>query len=229
MTNTVLTMLASVGTILIYIGARYGYRRVTYPFMMPILTTTLVIIIILIAFGMPYQRYMDGAQWIDELLGPAVVALAFPLYQQRAMIKCYSLPLLIGIFVGVCVGIMTGFGFAWLLGVPESIRTSLLPKSVTTPVAMEIAQVSGGTPAIAVVFVMVAGIGGVILAPYLFKWVKIRSDLGKGISLGAGSHAIGTAKSLEYGERAAAVSSVAMTLSALFASVLVPLFVYFTS
>ncbi|MGP4082011.1 LrgB family protein [Pseudalkalibacillus sp. R45] len=199
------------------------YKRWRHPFLVPILTATTSIIAVLILFDFSYDRYMVGTEWIDKLLGPAVVALAYPLYINRGLLKRYTFPLLISIITGVCVGVFSGLFFAQMIGTSQNVILSLLPKSVTTPVAMEITRVSGGMPSIVIVFVMVAGVGGVIFAPYLFKWFNIKNDMSKGLGLGAASHAIGTSKALEYGSQAAAISSVAMTISALVASILIPI------
>ncbi|WP_349408207.1 LrgB family protein [Pseudalkalibacillus sp. SCS-8] len=210
-------------TIGVYIGGTFLYKWKKHPFTIPIITATGTIILVLIFFGIPYDSYMVGAQWVDRLLGPAVVALAYPLYLYRNVIKQSMFPLLFSIFGGVVVGIGSGFLFARMIGMKENVVFSVLPKSVTTPVAMEITRVTGGTPSLAVAFVMIAGIGGVMLAPYVFKWFKIDHEMAKGIGLGSASHAIGTSKALEYGHQAAAISSVAMTLSAILASLLIPI------
>ncbi|MCF6138332.1 LrgB family protein [Pseudalkalibacillus berkeleyi] len=210
-------------TIGLYVLGIQIYKWKKYPFTIPIITATTLIIVFLFLMDFSYSFYMSGAEWIDKLLGPAVVALAYPLYIYRGLIVRYMMPLLVGTFTGVSIGVLSGLILAKWVGAPENVIYSLLPKSVTTPVAMEIAKMTGGMPSIAVVFVMVAGMGGVIMAPYLFKWFNIESEMGRGLGLGAASHAIGTAKSLEYGHQAAAIGSVAMTISALLASILIPI------
>ncbi len=223
MIDSLLALLFTALTIGLYLLGIQLYKKKRHPFTTPIITATTLIIVFLLVADIPYETYMEGAQWIDHLLGPAVVALAYPLYIYRGIILRYMLPLMLSIFTGVLVGILSGLVFAKWVGPPDNVIYSLLPKSVTTPVAMEISKVTGGTPSIAVVFVMVAGIGGVLIAPYVFKWFKIEGEMARGIGLGSASHAIGTAKSLEYGHQAAAISSVAMTISALLASFLIPI------
>ncbi|MCF6408840.1 LrgB family protein [Pseudalkalibacillus salsuginis] len=210
-------------TIGLYLLSLQLYRKWRHPLLTPILTAVTVIICFLVILDFSYETYMTGAVWIDKLLGPAVVALAYPLYIHRSLLMQYTFPLLLCIVTGVCVGVFSGLFFAQMIGTSQNVILSLLPKSVTTPVAMEITRVSGGMPSIVVVFAMIAGIGGVITAPYLFKWFKIKSDMSRGLGLGAASHAIGTSKALEYGSQAAATSSVAMTISALVASIIIPI------
>ncbi|RSL32895.1 LrgB family protein [Salibacterium salarium] len=222
MNDWLIAIAAIAGTALVYGFGRYLYKRYPQPFTLPIVTGTLVIVIFLVLTGVSYSTYMTGGQWIEHLLGPAVVALALPLYKQRDMLKKYFFPLTAAILVGVMAGVITGYYPARWLHIDDMLIASALPKSVTTPVAMDVSDSIGGTPSLAVVFVMVAGIGGVITAPYLFKWCGIHHELPRGIAIGTASHAIGTAKALENSEREGAVSSVAMTFSALLISVIVP-------
>ncbi len=200
------------------------YQRFPTPILIPILTSTAIIIAILLSLRLPYDTYMTGGKFIDYLLGPAVVALAIPLYKQRIMLMKNMVSLIGGVLVGSVAGILTGLWLAKGIGVEKMLVTSLVPKSVTTPVAMNIATEIGGNPSLTVAFVMIAGIGGTVLSPYLIKLFRIDHALGQGIALGSASHAIGTAKAFEYGEDAASVSSVAMTLCAITVSILAPLF-----
>ena len=212
-------------TVGVYWGARLFYQKYPYPFTLPLVVGTIVMIAILVVFQIPYDTYSIGGEWIEKLLGPAVVALAYPLYKQLSMLKKYFTSIVLGVFVGAIIGIVSGLMLAKWLGVEEMLIYSLVPKSVTTPVAMDVAKTLGGAPPLAAIFVMVAGIGGVVLAPYLFKWFKINHYIGKGIGTGSASHAIGTAKALENSEEEGAASSVAMTLSAIVVSVLGPMLV----
>src|SRR5699024_7391617 len=119
------------------------------------LTTSFCIVVLLLLFGIPYETYMIGGKYIDLLLGPAVVALAYPLYKQRDVLMKSLMPILSGVMVGSVVGMASGVLFAKLIGVKEVLIMTLLPKSVTTPVAMEISDVLGGAPSLTVVFVMI--------------------------------------------------------------------------
>lgn len=169
---------------------------------------------------------MIGGKWINSLLGPAVVALAYPLYKQREMLIKYSIPIIGGVFVGLFAGMISGLVFAEVFGIDRSLILSIVPKSITTPVAIQIATGLGGVPSMTVVFVMIAGFSGVILGPLLLKWIRIKSSLGKGIALGSASHALGTSKAFEYGELTVSMSSVSMTLSAVLGSVFGPIVVW---
>lgn len=225
MSDVILAILFIGFTVLVYVGARRFYQKVPHPFTLPLLIGTIIIIVFLLVTKIPYDTYAIGGKWIEMLLGPAVVALAYPLYKQFEMLKKYFVPIFSGVIVGAIIGVASGLLLAKWMGIEEVLIYSLVPKSVTTPVAMDIAQTLGGAPPLAAIFVMVAGIGGVVFAPYMFKWFHIHHYLGKGIGTGSASHAIGTAKALENSEKEGASSSVAMTLSAIFVSIIGPMLV----
>ncbi|MDN4072549.1 LrgB family protein [Fictibacillus terranigra] len=211
-------------TVLLFIAMKKIYERWRSAFLIPVLTTTLFMAVILLLTHIPYEKYMEGGKWIEELLGPGVVALAYPLYLYRESLMRHLLSIIVGVFTGTLVGLITIFLFASAIGTNKRMLLSMLPKSVTTPVAMEIAQITQGSPALASVFVIIAGITGAVLAPSWFNWLKFKTPLARGLGIGTSSHAIGTSKAMEFGEETAAYSSVAMGLSCIIASVLVPFF-----
>lgn len=202
-------------TIFIYLGMVLLYRRFPIPFLLPVLTSTIFIIILLKSFDFSYEFYMTGGQWLHFLLGPAVVSLAYPLFQQRKTIFKHTVPILAGVLMGLITGIFSLLLIAEMISIPKDILLSMIPKSITTPVAMQVANEIGGNPTLTVAFVMITGISGAIMAPILLKWFHVGSSLGKGIALGSSSHAIGTSKAFEYGEFTFSISSVSMTLSAI--------------
>lgn len=225
MLNTIIAIAMVASTILIYIIMVKVYRLLKSPFFIPVLTTSFLLVVMLLTLHIPYQTYMVGGKYIDLLLGPAVVALAYPLYKQKGILLKNLMPIVSGVTVGSVVGMMSGFWLAKVFGVEKTLILTLLPKSVTTPVAMEISNVLGGNASLTVVFVMIAGFTGVVIGPYILKGFNLDDEMSQGIALGSASHAIGTSKAFEYGLDAATVSSVAMTLSAIIASILGPLIV----
>ncbi|WP_163527527.1 LrgB family protein [Halobacillus ihumii] len=225
MLEVLIAIIIIVITILMYLALDRLYRWVRWPILIPALTTTFVLIVILLCFRIPYQTYMIGGQWINHLLGPAVVALALPLYKQRKILLKHLYPVIGGVLIGSIMGITSGILLAQSLGFAEELIFSLVPKSVTTPVAMQIASELGGVPSLAAVFVMIAGFTGVVLGPATLKWFRVNRSLGQGIAFGSASHAIGTSKAFEYGEQTVSMSSVAMTLSAITGSIFGPLLV----
>ncbi|MHC0038780.1 LrgB family protein [Pseudoneobacillus sp. C159] len=223
-------LLFAVGMILLTIVAYFAairlFKRYSYSFFIPILTATILMIIVLVWLEIPYQTYMIGGQWIDSLLGPAVVAFAYPLYNQRHFLLNHLFPILGGVLVGAISGMVSVGLLAKLFGFSHSITLSIIPKSLTTPVAIEVTRGIGGNVSMAVIGVMIAGIFGAIVAPLIFKYARIQSSIGRGIALGSASHALGTAKAAEYNELTFSMSSVSMTLSAIIGSLLGPIIVW---
>jgi predicted murein hydrolase (TIGR00659 family) len=226
MERTLIAILIIVLTVVMYLVMNRLYFRFHYPILMPAITAAVAIVLILIGFNIPYQTYMIGGDWINLLLGPAVVSLAYPLYKQRVTLRENLVPIMGGLFIGTVVGMASGILFAKYLGFSKEIIYTLLPKSVTTPVAMQIASDLGGIPSLAAIFVMIAGFTGVIFGPSLLKVLRINHFIGQGVGFGTASHAIGTAKAFEYGEKAVSMSSVAMTVCAVIGSLLAPLFAW---
>lgn len=205
----------------IYLMMSVIYRRFRFPVLIPALTATVLVVAILLYFHIPYDTYMIGGQWINQLLGPAVVALAYPLYKQRNVLV-ENLPAILGAIAGLLLGMFSGLLLAAGLGFSKLYVLSILPKSITTPVAIQISNGLGGDSSLTSVFVMIAGFTGAIGGPLIIKLFKIRSEVGIGIGLGTGSHALGTAKALEYGEQSVSMSSVAMTVCAIVGSCIGP-------
>lgn len=212
-------------TILAYNAARWLYGRVHTPILLPITVSTLIIIVFLIAFSIDYETYMLGGDLVSMFLGPAVVALAYPLYNQRHLLKRLALPVIVGTFIGAIFGIVSGVLLSKWAGFSDEVIYALMPKSVTTPVAMDLTAGLGGIIPLAAVFVMIAGISGATLGPYILKYCKVNTVIGKGVAMGSGSHGVGTAKALENSELEGSFSSIAMILSAVFVSFLTPLLI----
>ncbi|MGG4478721.1 LrgB family protein [Paenibacillus xylanilyticus] len=212
-------------TVALYIPATRLYKRIKWPILMPVLTTTAVIVVILLITGINLDTYMLGGKWIQDLLGPAVVSFAFPLSKHMDVLKRNVIPILGGTLGGSIVGMFTGASVALLLGYPKDIVIALLPKSVTTPVAIQLADQAGGNASFTSLFVMIAGFSGILLGPLMMKWIRIKDNSAYGIGLGSASHALGMARSFEYGENAVALSSVSMIVSAIAGSLFLPLWV----
>lgn len=215
------------GTIFIYFLMRKINARFTTPFLLPILTTTILIIILLSIFSISYDSYMSGAKWIDTMLGPAVVSLAYPLYMQRGLIKKYKLTILTSIIVAMFSGLVSIITFAKLLRMEHELIHSLLPKSITTPVAMQISGSIDGNPALTAVFVIVAGLTGALLGPLIFKIFRIETPISRGVSIGSASHGFGVSKLTEYGEQTFSMGSVSMTISAVMGAFICPVIAMF--
>lgn len=215
-----------IGTIIIFIGMTFLYRRFTYPLLLPILTTTIILVVALSFSGVSYDTYMSGAKWIDAMLGPAVVGMAYPLYIQREKIIKNKVTIILGVTVAMISGLISIAIIAKLMSFEEFLQKSLLPKSITSPIAMPISESIGGIPTLTAVFVILAGLIGALTGPFLFKLFHIDTAISRGISIGSASHGIGLSKLSEYGEETMTMGSVAMTLSAILGAFICPIFAF---
>ncbi|WP_100013059.1 LrgB family protein [Lentibacillus sediminis] len=216
---------AVLGTIVCYQIGQFVHKKWPVSFTAPVIVATPIVIIFLLSFDIPYETYMIGGEWINQLLGPAVVALAYPLYQHWSTLKKLTVPLLSGTLVGAFVGVASGMLLAVWADVDGAIFYSLLPKNATTAVAMDVAVSLGGVGSLAAVFVMIAGVGGVMISSFVFKLFGPVDSIGRGIGIGSASHAIGTASAMENSELEGSIATIAMVVSAVAVSIIVPLLV----
>ncbi|HMN93071.1 MAG TPA: LrgB family protein [Hydrogenophaga sp.] len=210
-------------TLLVYQGAFVLYRRSGFhPLANPVASAVLGLGLLLWATGTPYATYFEGAQFVHFLLGPATVALAVPLLEQLPRLKRLWLPLLGALVAGTLAATVSAIGIGWLLGASKATLASLAPKSVTTPVAMGIAEQIGGLPSLTAVLVVSTGILGAATARYLFDALRITDPAVRGFALGTAAHGIGTARAFQVSEEMGAFAGLAMGLSALFSAVALP-------
>jgi len=197
-----------------------------FPLLNPVLVSVIAIVILLLATGTPYDEYFDGAQFISFLLGPATVALAVPLAAEAATLKRLWLPITIALSVGSLTAILSALAIGTALGLHGEMLVSMLPKSVTTPIAMGISDQIGGSPSLTAVFVILTGIVGAAVGIPLLKAAGLRDPVVKGFALGVGSHGIGTARAFEHSDRAGAFSGLAMGLNGALTAILIPIVVW---
>lgn len=216
----------TVSTIILFLLLTKLHKRFSYPFFLPILTTTTLIVIGLLIFEIPYNEYMEGGVILQKFLGPAVVALAYPLYNQRKLILKYKYSIITGIMVAMICGLLSVFAILKLFKIDESLILTALPKSLTTPVAMQVSETIGGIPPLTAVLVMIAGFVGALFGPMIYKIGKINSSISRGVSMGSASHGVGLTKLKDYGEEDLSVGSLSMGLSAVVGAFCCPIFVY---
>lgn len=222
----VLQMLAIiVSTVLLFIAMQKLYEKYSNPFLLPILTVTVITVIILLLFNIPYDTYMEGGQWIQHMLGPAVVALAFPLYNQRSIVFKYKYSIVTSLVVAMISGLISVFALLKLFDASEAFILTALPKSLTTPVAMQISDSINGIAPLTAVLVMVAGFTGAFFGPFIYKIAKIDTAISRGVSMGSASHGVGLTKLKEYSEQDLSIGSLSMSLSAVLGAFICPLFV----
>lgn len=210
-------------TLLAYQGAVLINRRCGgHPLANPVLIAVVVLVALLWLTGTPYPTYFAGAQFVHFLLGPATVALAIPLYAQFTRLKRMAGPLLVALLAGSLTAALSAVLIGKALGASDATLRSLAPKSVTTPIAMGIAERLGGLPSLTAVLVILTGILGAVGAQWLYTLMKCRDAAVQGFALGVASHGIGTARAFQLGEQAGAFSALAMGLNGLLTAVLLP-------
>ncbi|MFP5406496.1 MAG: LrgB family protein [Gammaproteobacteria bacterium] len=211
-------------TLLTYVAMHAAYDRFGHaPWANPVLWSVVVLGGVLLATGTPFQTYFAGAQFVHFLLGPAVVALGWPLWQRRTELKTRGFALVVAATIGGAVASLSAVAGAWLLGLPGDVIRSLAPKSTTAPVAMGIAERIGGVPSLAAAFAVVTGIVGALSARYLFDLLRVGDLSVRGFALGTTSHGIGVARALQVDPDAGAYAGLALGLQVLVASVWLPL------
>ncbi len=215
-------------TLGVYVLAHAFYTRMAQaPWANPVLWSVVVLALGLGLTGTAYPTYFSGAQFIHFLLGPAVVALAWPLWQRRAALRRRGLVFVLAALVGGAAAALSAVGLGWALGLPEEVLRSLAPKSVTAPVAMGVAEQIGGIAALAAVFAVVTGLVGALSGKYVFDALGIGTDargwMARGFALGTAAHGIGAARALQVHPDAGAWAALALGLQAVAASLLIPL------
>lgn len=196
-------------------------RKWKSPLLNPLLVAIALIIIILKVFSISYDDYNIGGSVISMFLAPATTVLAYSIYHQITVLKKYFIP----IIAGCLAGVITSMGSTYLLckafALDQEMIVSLLPKSVTTPIAMEVSRQLGGITAITVTIVVITGILGAILCPIFIKILKIEDKVAAGVAIGSCSHAVGTSKAVELGEIEGAMSGISLGVSGIITVIVV--------
>jgi len=210
-------------TICIFVLARLLYRHYgRHSWMNPVLISVLALVVLLISTDTPYDIYFEGAQFVHFMLGPATVALAIPLYRQWSSLKRHPLALTVSLLSGSLTATVSAILIAKLGGVSDQALISIAPKSVTTPVAMGISETLGGLPSLTAVVVILTGILGASVGPWLLDKLRVTNPMAKGLAMGTASHGIGTGRAIYMGDVAAAFAGLAMGLNGLATTILLP-------
>ena len=215
-------------TLVVYVLAQALYARLHQAaWANPVLWSVVTLASLLTATGVDYPTYFSGAQFIHFLLGPAVVAVAWPLWERRAALRQHWQALLAAAVVGGVAASGSALLLGWLAGLPQDVVLSLAPKSVTAPVAMGIADKIGGIPALAAVFAVVTGMVGALSGKSIFGFLKIPTDvngwMARGYALGTAAHGIGAARAMQVNADAGAFAGLALGVQVVLASLLIPL------
>lgn len=218
--NTGLVLL--VLTLLVYMLSKRIYAASGKVYASPLIVTPVVMILFLLMTGITYESYNAGGKWLTDLLQPATVAFAIPLHKNFKVLKKHAAEIAAGVLSGTVIAVLSSMLLAKWMHLSGDLATSLVPRSVTTPVAMSISQSIGGIPSITAVFVILTGILGAMMGPSVLRLFRIDNEIARGVSLGTAAHGTGTSKAFELSSLTGTISSIAMILTALFSLGLAP-------
>jgi predicted murein hydrolase (TIGR00659 family) len=213
------------GTVLVYAAALRLYQRVGHPAANPVLVAIVVVIGVLLALDIEYATYDRGGRLIALFLGPAVVALGVPLHVQMPEIVRRRRAILLAMAVGAVVGILSGVLVATALGGSRAVVLTLVARSVTTPIALGIADRLGGIPPLAATIAIATGVMGAVIGPAILRRAGVRSRTAFGLAMGASAHGAGTARAMEEGDMEGATSGLAIGVMGVATAVLAPVVV----
>ena len=225
-----LTGSAFFGVFISLLGYEVGLflkKKLKNPIFNPLLISIIFVIAALLILDIDYDTYNEGAKYISYLLTPATVCLAVPLYEQLSLLKKNWKAIIIGITSGVITSLTSVFVLALAFGLTHEEYVTLLPKSITTAIGMELSRELGGIVTISVAVIVVTGIFGNVIAELVCKLFRIKEPVAKGVAIGTASHAVGTAKAMEMGQEEGAMSSLAIAVAGILTAVLISIFAQF--
>ncbi|WP_159021289.1 LrgB family protein [Formosa sp. L2A11] len=214
-------------TFVAYFLAQGIQRKTKLIFLNPVLVAIIFIIGFLTVFKIDFESYHQGSRMIEFLLKPAIVALGVPLYQQLGKIKKQAIPIIVSQLVGCIAGVVSVVLIAKAMGAPKEIIFSIAPKSVTTPIAIEVSKTLGGIPPLTASVVILFGILGSIFGYEIMKISRIKSSIAQGISMGTAAHVLGASKSMEISGNFGALSSIGLIVNGIFTAFLAPYIIAF--
>lgn len=198
-------------------------KKTKSPICNPLLIATLLTIAVLLLTGFDLQVYQAGNAGISWLLTPATVCLAVPLYEQLKVLKSHLKAILIGIFAGTAVSIVSIFLLCRLFGLEDVVTLSMIPKSVTTAIGVALTENAGGISALTAAAIIITGIWGNLTGSFLCKLLRITDPIAQGVGFGTASHVIGTSRANELGSLAGAVSSLSLAVAGILTAVAFPI------
>ena len=214
-------------SILAYILGVFLQKKLKLALFNPLLLSIMAVIIFLSIFKIDYASYEKSAKYLNYLLTPATIALAVPLYEKLQLLKKHFKAIILGITSGVITSMLSVYVFSLLFNYTHEQYVTLLPKSITTSIGMELSKQLNGYETITVAVIIITGIIGNMLGTMLFKLFHINNPIARGLALGTSSHAIGTARAMELGEVEGAMSSLSIALSGILTVILINVFQLF--
>lgn len=214
------------GCALAYVSGRRLWQILHHhPLAHPLVTATIPLVAVLMWLDVPVDTWRASTQILYWLLGPTIVAIAIPVYRQRRTVMHALKPVLLAVLLGGIVAPLLAILVALPFAPTRELLLSLLPKSVTSAIAFPVAQATGGNPELAVGVVIVTGIVGGIVAPLVFRALRVTDPRVQGLVLGVVAHAVGTARAIEMGQRPGAFAGIALALTGVFTAMVLPLVV----
>lgn len=210
-------------TLLTYVLGVKVFQRFKKPWLNPLYSATVFIICFISFFHIDMSTYTAGNGIFSLLLGTSTVSLAIPLYKHLKLIRIHLSIIVWAVMPGTLIGVVSVIVLTKLLHLNHEVMFSLIPKSVTAPIALSISQAMGGIPSLTILFVVISAIFSLITGPVLLKFTRIRSKIAKGLALGTSAQAIGASRAFEWGELEGTMGSIAMISSALFLTLITPL------
>ena len=190
-------------------------KKTKIAFLNPLMIAIVLVICTLLALNIPLEDYKNGGDFISMFLTPATVILAVPLYKNINSLKKDYIAILGGVFIGSITAILSVWGLAKGFGLSKELLASLIPKSITTPLGIELSEQIEGIPSVTVAAIVITGIVGAVFAQWVLKIFKITDKTAKGLAIGTSAHALGTTKAVEMGETEGAMSGLAIGLAGL--------------
>lgn len=222
MSASLISLLFLLVTVGLFYANQAVYKRYKRVWLMPAIVTSLLLIVLVQVTATPYPLYFQDAHWLVWLLGPATVAFALPIYQQRRLIQQYWLALCLGSVAGIVVSIATTELLVKALHIDSHIARSLLARSVSTPFAVEASAHLGGTAQLTGLFVIITGLFGIVLGEVILTLLPLRSRVARGAPFGAAAHGFGLSIARAVGPEEGAVASLTMIFSGVLTVVLAP-------
>ena len=212
-------------TLIAYEIGLFLNRRTGWAILNPLLISIILILIFLVITGIDYDQYNSGGKIISFFITPATIALALPLYRNFKLFTDNLVPIFIGILGGILVNFVSLYFLAKYTNLADELFYSLAPKSVTTPIGIELSNQIGGIPQITIAAIIISGLTGVIFGPIVFKVFRINDRVARGVAYGTTSHALGTTKAIEEGDIEGSMSGLSIGITGLLTAIIIPLII----
>ncbi|MBR7552584.1 LrgB family protein [Allobacillus sp. GCM10007491] len=216
-------------TTVVFLAAQWVYKKRKKNYLLPVFTTTIALISVIVLSGQSYEQYYASAKWIDWLLGPAVVALSYPLYKYRTMLLKSGVKIIGWVTVASLLSVVTGALVLSLFPVSHNYIVTAMLKNITTPVAIDLAEIYGGIPSLVAIICTLCGMLGAVVGPMIYRRFNVQSKLAQGVAMGALAHAIGTSRLMEEDDYSGAISTLSFLVVTLVMPLFVPVLVYWLS